>query len=102
MSEARTSELISVRIFNGQTATIAKFDRSALSRVSDFFRNLVENLGEGDSEEIALEEEDVYEAAMFLMNIVNFYYKKDQGGETAPPVQVWNQSKALMVDTVLS
>ena len=58
-------QLISVRIYNEQTGVsiTAKIDRSALTRLSDFFCNVVENLGEGDSEEIALEEEDVYEAA---------------------------------------
>ena len=30
------------------------------------------------------------------MNIVNFYRKKDQGDNTAPPVQVWNRLKAIL------
>jgi hypothetical protein len=40
----------------------------------------------------------VYEAAELLMSLVNFYCKKDEGGETAPhKVQVlWNRSKAIL------
>ena len=44
----------------------------------------------------------MYEAAEMLMNIVNYFHKKDEGGETAQSVQVfWNQSKAILCTKLL-
>ena len=51
-------------------------------RISDFFQTLVANLDEGESE-IALEEEDVYEAVNLLTNLVKLHCKEDGGGETS-------------------
>jgi hypothetical protein len=60
-------------------------------RMSAFFRNLVENLDEGESE-IALEEEHVYKAAVLLLEFAEHY-----SHEAAPSVQVaWNRSKAIL------
>ena len=89
--------MISIRIYNEiGVSIVAKIDPSVFMRISDFFRNLVENLNEGETE-IALEEEDVFEATELLMNIANFYRKEGEGGETAPPIQVlWSRSKAIL------
>ena len=97
---AELPQLISIRIYNDQTrasiriyndqtraSIVANIDRPTLIRISNFFQNLTENLDEGESE-IALEEEHVYEAAELLINIVNFFHKKDEGGEIALPIQV--------------
>ena len=90
--------MITIRFYNKQTRAMSttRVDRSILIRISDFFQNLVEKPKEGGSK-ICLEEEHAYEAGELLINIVNFYRKKDEGGETAPPVQVfWDRSKAIM------
>jgi hypothetical protein len=59
--------------------------------MSDFFKTLVENLDEGESE-IALKEKEVYKAAALLLKLVEHY-----SHEAAPPVQVWwDKSKAIM------
>ena len=90
---AEAPQLISVRIYNsGETGfSVVAIDRVVLMRMSDFFKTLVENLGEGESE-IALEEKEVYKAAALLPELAEHY-----NHEAAPPVQVcWNKSKATM------
>ena len=97
-ASVKVPQLISMRIYNEQTgvSNVLQIDRPTLMPISDFFRFLVENLDEGETE-IALEEEDVYEATELLMNIANFYRKEGEGGETAPPIQVlWSRSKAIL------
>ena len=98
LKKAKVPQLI-IRIHNDQTgvSNATKIDRSVLVRISDFFRNLVEKLHEGETE-IALEEEDVYEAVGLLIKLVILHSKEDEGGETAPPIQVfkWNRSKAIL------
>jgi hypothetical protein len=95
-ASAEVPQLISIRIYNETGVSNAtKIDRAVLMRISDFFRNLVENLDEGEME-IALEDNDVYEAVELLMNLVKLY-SKEEGGKTAPPIQVlWNRSKAIL------
>ena len=90
-------QLISISIYNEQTgvSSATKIDRSTLMRISDFFRNLVDNLDEGESE-IALKEENVYEALNLLTNLVILHSKEGEEGETVLPVQVWNQYKAIL------
>jgi hypothetical protein len=100
---AELPQLISIRIYNETGVSSAtKIDRSILMRISDFFGSLVENLDEGESE-IALEEEDVYEAVELLITLVKLYRKKEEGDETAPVVQVlWNRSKAILSEKWLA
>ena len=93
MAKEAMPQQISVRIFSGETgfSIVAKIDRVVLMRMSDFFKTLVENLAEGESE-IALEEKEVYKAAALLPKLAEHY-----SHEAAPPVQVcWNKSKAIM------
>ena len=97
-ASVKVPQLISSIIYNEQTggSNVLQIDRPTLMRISDFFRFLEENLDEGETE-IALEEEDVFEATELLMNIANFYRKEGEGGETAPPIQVlWSRSKAIL------
>ena len=62
----------------------------------------MENLGEGETE-IALKEENVYEAVELMMNLVKLHSKEDDGGETAPPIQVfWNRFKAILSEKWLA
>ena len=103
LKKAKVPQLI-IRIHNDQTgvSNATKIDRSVLVRISDFFRNLVEKLHEGETE-IALEEEDVYEAVELMMNLVKLHSKEDDGGETAPPIQVfWNRFKAILSEKWLA
>ena len=96
-ANAATPKLISMSIYNKRTgvSSTTKIDRSALM-LSDFFKTLVENLDEGESE-IALEEDEVYDAVEMLIDLVKIYRKKGDESKKGSPVQVlWNRSKAIM------
>ena len=95
VKSARTEEVVVVRLFNERGVQIpVQIEREILLSMFDFFKNLVENLGDGETE-IALEEDDIYKAASFLLEIADFCSKRNKG-VNVPPTVAWDEAKAIL------